>query len=189
MSLKIIEPFKTKIGIGKLDFDLEYLKEYAEKNKNKYESRQKSNVGGYQTPDLPFDNNIIKLFQKILFFAQEYAKDYKFNNKLYVDNFWINFNKTSSSNMLHTHPNSQISGVYYIQVPENSGKIKFLRNDDLLEYHFDGKCKEVTLLTNSNVAFKPEPNMYILFPSNMKHCVETNNSKFDRISLSFNLKI
>ena len=192
MSLKIIEPFKTKIGIGKLDFDLEYLKEYAEKNKNKYESRQKSNVGGYQTPDLPFDNNIIKLFQKILFFAQEYAKDYKFNNKLYVDNFWINFNKTSSSNMLHTHPNSQISGVYYIQVPENSGKILFENPhtfdafSEIQSYSDDFKYDTSQYYA---VDIQGKEGLLLVFPSYLRHGVHINKSELDRISISFNARV
>ena len=43
--------------------------------------------------------------------------------KLGLGNMWANINPTYSYNKTHTHPNSMWSGVYYIKVPKNSGKL------------------------------------------------------------------
>ena len=46
------------------------------------------------------------------------------DNKIYVDviNSWININSALSMNVPHSHPNSDLSGVIYINVPPKKGR-------------------------------------------------------------------
>jgi uncharacterized protein (TIGR02466 family) len=81
-----------------------------------------------------------------------------------------------------------ISGVYYLEVPINSGAILFENGDN---------CK----LLNENFSLFDDPNFYceykiqpkkfdlLLFFSETMHSVEPNFSNEDRISVSFNIKI
>ena len=134
--MKIIEPFRQKIAYGKLGFDYMKLRDFAVAVKGLYPSRQKSNQGGYQTPDLPESDLTDDFFKMILEQAEIYAEEYCFKGKLKKDNHWVNFNKRTHTNMIHTHPNSLISGVYYIKTPTNCGAIKFFRNEFFNLIHY-----------------------------------------------------
>ena len=49
--------------------------------------------------------------------------------------------------------------------------------------------QEYTPVTSSRYVITPEDNLLVLFPSNLYHHVEPNQSNEDRISLSFNVKV
>ena len=69
------------------------------------------------------EKNIDLLIQELFKMAEECNKDYGITGKLGLGNMWANINPTYSYNKTHTHPNSMWSGVYYIKVPKNSGKL------------------------------------------------------------------
>jgi len=83
--------------------------------------------------------------------------------------FWFNSAKAGESTRLHNH-NSEatISGVFYLQVPENSGNL-FFQN---------GK--------NHALEIPAEKGKLVLFPAGLNHSVPENRSRAKRISLSFN---
>ena len=92
---------------------------------------------------------------------------------LSYNEFWFNISNPGDNTGWHDHKeNAKISGVYYISIPKESGKIIFRKNTG----------------NNSKTWFvKPKDGMMILFPSKLKHCVEINKSSKPRISLAFNL--
>ena len=53
----------------------------------------------------------------------EIFKDYGMIDKPGLGNMWANINYPGSYNKQHIHPNSQWSGVYYVKVPKNSGRL------------------------------------------------------------------
>ncbi len=42
-----------------------------------------------------------------------------------IETFWVNINPKYAYNALHDHPQSLLSGVYYVQVDDKSGKLRF----------------------------------------------------------------
>tara|TARA_B000000557_G_C20655503_1_gene392366 strand:- start:81 stop:650 length:570 start_codon:yes stop_codon:yes gene_type:complete len=112
--------------------------------------------------------------------------------KLEILGYWININTPNSYNRIHNHPASHFSGVYYVQVPDDSGTIYFENPHtfeafaeiqsytdrfkyDSTQYHYlDVTGREGTLL---------------MFPSYLKHGVQENKSESDRISISFNARV
>ncbi len=99
---------------------------------------------------------------------------------------WAMVNGRYASNALHNHPNSILSGVYYLKTPENCGVLSFtdprsaarMLNPPLVEFN---------LWTLPKISYKPEAGMMLLFPSWLLHGVETNMSEDTRISVSFNI--
>jgi uncharacterized protein (TIGR02466 family) len=99
---------------------------------------------------------------------------------------WAMVNGKYASNALHDHPNSILSGVYYLKTPEKSGVLSFtdprsasrMLNPPITEYN---------LWTLPKISYKPEVGMMLLFPSWLMHGVETNMSEETRISVSFNI--
>jgi len=176
------------------------------------ESRAVSNEGGYQSID---DLNKRDQFQDLVALIEQQATqihqelELVDNVKLTVINMWANINWTGHSNSFHTHLNppsemrigssSVISGVFYISVPEKSGRIGF--STTRLNYQKLGLepskvilpeifLKNVdNLLLGSVKYIQPEEGDLLMFFSDMMHGVEPSRaSELDRrISISFNL--
>ena len=105
--------------------------------------------------------------------------------ELKLKNFWCNVNTYGDYNVLHNHHGSILSGVFYVDVPdENMGNINFVRSDDISYYL--PKMKEYNNFTGESATYKPETGRVLIFPSWLKHSVDGCKSKNNRISISFN---
>jgi len=145
----------------------------------------KSNVNGFQTKNL--DDKIIAK-QILEWSAILIKKEYKVKSNIKLDlelnNFWINENYKYSYNKSHTHPGANLSGVYYLDVPENSGNIFF--EDFTKQFTNLHSCFEGEEFQNY-MSLKNNTNQLVIFPSNITHGVEASMTDKPRISLSFNL--
>lgn len=109
-----------------------------------------------------------------------------------VTQSWVNQNKPGKAAHMHSHPNSIISGVLYIQVPTESGTIRFHKhmpnptsnwtvypetdNDLVAKSFYAWDWVDITTCSNE----------LLLFPSYLPHSVNPNDSHSDRWSLAFN---
>ena len=90
-----------------------------------------------------------------------------------MDEFWFNIAGPGESTGCHDHKErSELSGVYYLHVPDNSGDIHFRKKDDDETFEWEMKSQTGKL---------------ILFDSDIEHSVSENKSKESRISIAFNL--
>jgi uncharacterized protein (TIGR02466 family) len=139
---------------------------------------------GFQTRtfDKPF-NGFIKLFEKIEPYVKTVAETWGIKKSITLKNFWINQHDQYDYGMSHLHPEGLISGVYYIQVPNNSGRIVFER-PDIQESFFEGDI--INQYNYKEFSVDSAVGTCILFPSYLKHRIEQNLSTESRISLSFN---
>jgi len=152
----------------------------------------KSNSNGWHSPDgfhmqdLPAVKKLNQLFySSIGNYIQQYDKKFDlthFNIKLMS---WANLNNLGGGNITHLHPNSLISGTYYVKVPaQNVPKIRFY-NTSGIQY-----LKNISDLGRSFAqgafSFTPKEGDLILFPSNIFHSVDTNQNDEERVSIAFN---
>ena len=84
----------------------------------------------------------------------------------------------------HIHPNSHFSCVFYLKT--SGGKIKFYRGDHPLknlplDYDID------TCYNYENCTYEPQDGMLLLFPSTLKHEVETFYGEDKRYSITYDL--
>jgi len=192
--------FPTNIFGYKLDLDHQKIKKECYAIQNLLPSRELSNIGGYQSPDLHsvFLNknnfsNIKYLTFLIPTLLSQYFKNYNFLTSLKLSNIWININPPSSWNLKHTHPESHFSGTYYVSVPEDSNSgIAFIRNREFVDCGMlnfnevrDKDNIRLPQFENGRV-FYFKSNDIVFFPSYLEHEVGENYSKEDRISISFN---
>lgn len=183
--------FKISIYKKLLPLNNKEIENYCLEIKNKDKGRVKTNVGGWQSNDLLGSHKILNdLFISIVDNANQFSKYLNFKNKLSLDNIWININSYKDFNKVHCHPDSLISGVYYVKTPKNCGNINFVNNNNDLLYN----CWSVKKFNDYNSYNSPEwfmPSLekhLYLFPSWLNHYVEPNmNEKENRISISFNL--
>jgi len=151
---------------------------------------QLSNSLGWHSQDkLHLEPELLRLNSLILQNALAVVQFLKWDLQTYrlsILNCWAMVNKQYSSNILHSHPNSFLSGVYYVQAPDNCGAL-FFRDPREMAHMYEPPITEITLWTLQKVTYTPVVGRMIIFPSWLLHGVEYNMSTEERISISFNL--
>ena len=104
----------------------------------------------------------------------------------YITQSWLNYTKTNQFHHKHAHPNSLVSGVFYINCDEKFDKIKFF-NDKYKPIKLE--VKEWNVWNSESWWFPVKTGDIILFPSSLTHMVETKEGTNTRISLAFNIFI
>lgn len=158
-----------------------------------YQSKTKtvilSNRGGWQSPD-NFHNQESFLDFKNYILNNTFQSLTLYNRRPRFCNMWININKKDNYNVSHNHPNSIISGVFWVKTPENCGLLKFENPNNFVEDVLIQKVdKDLAKKYNYSDSFQfvPQEGTLVLFPSHLHHSVEPNQSDEDRISIAFNL--
>jgi uncharacterized protein (TIGR02466 family) len=101
----------------------------------------------------------------------------------YITQSWINYTKPNGFHHKHAHPNSFISGVFYINANKEKDKIFFYKKNSPM---FKVKPKEWNLFNSESWFFQVGTYEIVLFPSHLEHMVEPTTTGEERISLSFN---
>ena len=101
----------------------------------------------------------------------------------YITQSWLNYTQPGEFHHKHEHPNSYLSGVFYINADPDKDKI----------YFYKSGYKRINLPTEQFNQFNSESWWFsvgtcdlVIFPSYLTHMVEQTESKETRISLSFN---
>jgi uncharacterized protein (TIGR02466 family) len=104
----------------------------------------------------------------------------------YITQSWLNYTETNQYHHKHAHPNSLVSGVFYINCDEKFDKIKFF---DENYKTIQPEIKEFNIWNSTSWWFSVKTGDVILFPSSLTHMVETKEGDNTRISLAFNVFI
>ena len=102
----------------------------------------------------------------------------------YITQSWLNYTETNQYHHKHSHPNSLVSGVFYINCDEKHDKIKFF-NDNYKTLRLE--VKDWNMWNSESWWFSVKTGDVILFPSSLTHMVETKQGDNTRISLAFNV--
>lgn len=171
---KIISLFPTPIYMSKLNRELT-TEETLFINENKLNSH--NNEGNIGSNDNYILNN--KIFKCLKEELNLLIKDYfdkiicSFNDITpYITQSWLNFTSINQYHHKHTHSNSLVSGVFYINCDEKFDNIKFL-NDKHQTINLE--VKEFNLWNSSTWTFPIKNKQIILFPSSLDHMVEIKN--------------
>ena len=182
--------FQLNIWNVNLSLDLDQIKKEINTIVKLDKGRVISNQGGYQSNNVKIEKFVQLSFLKEIIVRNtiEYKKNLGLKTESSLDNLWININNYKDFNISHMHPNSCISGVFYIQCLKESGQIVFENSfKDYIGYAWDSKLNTYNQNTSAKWKIVPEENKLLLFPSFLNHYVEPNLSKDKRISISFNV--
>lgn len=114
----------------------------------------------------------------------------RFNPPSELTDMWINCQRAGEHNPLHTHDQCDLSFVLWLKVPPamlneakkntttglNPGYIQFCYGEE------DWRCI-------TNVVYKPQKNVMVMFPSHLRHQVQPFKSKVTRVSIAGNIKL
>lgn len=137
------------------------------------------------------NNTILKAKEltKLRDFIETSVADYfatiynpKHNVNLKITQSWTNYTNAGQFHHKHAHPNSFVSGVFYIQADDKKDRIYFYK-DGYEQIKFPPK--EWNTWNSESWWFEVGTGKLILFPSSLVHMVQTVEGE-QRISLSFN---
>lgn len=107
----------------------------------------------------------------------------KTDANLCVTQSWVNYTKTGQYHHKHAHPNSLISGVFYIQAAKESDKLHFFK-DGFQQLKIIPK--DFNVYNSDSWWLEAATGTLYLFPSSLTHMVDQVKGEDTRISLSFN---
>jgi uncharacterized protein (TIGR02466 family) len=155
----------------------------------------KTGYGGYTSyaslDDLPWRYPAVKaLARAIDREAKAFAKALHWDlrgRRLALDSLWINVLAPGGMHSGHIHPQSVISGTYYVAVPDGAGAIRF--EDPRLPMMMAAPPLGAKAPDERRpfVAVAPAPGTMLLWESWLRHEVPPNRAASERISISFNV--
>lgn len=179
---RIMDLFPTPLYINNIDAPLiDQQKKYLlnlPKTKNEGNLRSES---GYI-----FEHPLFTELKKTI---DEHLKEYlnivypNSNLDVYITQSWANYTEPNQYHHKHYHPNSFISGVFYVNAIKNEDMISFYKD---LPFLFQINHNQPNNYNSGNVFVFVESGDLVLFPSNFQHNVPPTTSKETRISISFN---
>lgn len=89
---------------------------------------------------------------------------------------WATMHFSGISHLTHTHPNSLVSGVYYVEIPKDNYGMLLLEDPRGPLPPFDNRIK-----------IQPKEGDIVLFPSWLPHQVTPTSIEQPRISIAFNI--
>jgi uncharacterized protein (TIGR02466 family) len=181
--------FPTPIYISKLNRELNkeevsFIETTKETNCHKNEGNITSD-NNYILNEKPFANIKKELDLKVQDYFNKVVSPAN-NITPYITQSWLNYTETNQYHHKHQHPNSLVSGVFYINCHEEHDKIKFF-NDKYQT--IKPEIKDWNIWNSETWWFSVKTRDVILFPSSLTHMVETKQGDNTRISLAFNVFI
>jgi len=150
---------------------------------------QRSNQGNTSSEDNYIINRpeMTALREFFIKSSNEYLQEIyqpKTKTQLRITQSWANYTQPGQYHHKHAHPNSFVSGVFYVQTNLDSDKI----------YFFKAGYQQIKLKTENFNHFNSDSwwfnsisGQLIMFPSYLEHNVESVvNEGITRISISFN---
>lgn len=131
---------------------------------------RRSHFFGGRYENLYLERELIPAIGKVLEQAEFYAKNLLENSAQKLrSGFWVNDMSPNEVTTEHDHDDydEMLSGVYYVQVPQDSGELV------IVDQH------SRTLLT-------PQAGMFVFFAPSVLHSVSANRSGERRISIGMN---
>lgn len=106
--------------------------------------------------------------------------------RLVLTDCWINIMPRQTAHSLHLHPNSVVSGTYYVATPRGCAGLKF--EDPRLSKFMAAppRLPEARRENRTHISYPATTGTVILFESWLRHEVPANPVAAERISISFN---
>ena len=198
--IDLLTNFATPIWLMRLknvsSLNKELLNFFYEQKKINPKGIERSSLFGWHSQDYvggeiykikPYKN----FFERIAPLVQRVSDDMGWDRKNYtpsITSTWGIINPPYASNWSHIHHNNIVSAAYYVQWPTNGGGFvaQDPRNDAL---YYRPSYKEVKPLNVQQVTIEPQTGLIEMFPSYLRHRVEPNMSKKDRVIISFNINL
>jgi len=176
--------YRSSIGRAYTNSELKVFKDC--------QKETRKNVGNSNTLNTYTLNNkkLMPLKQRIMehinvYFDQVYAS--KTDVIPYITQSWINYTDENQFHHKHSHPNSLVSGVLYLDADIDLDSIVFYRPNQYQTITIYTKDDCYNVFNSSLWTYAVKTGDIVLFPSSVEHSVKTKKGKRTRMSLAFNV--
>ena len=182
MKEELLQIFPTPVLITKYDGNLDKELKYVDYLPYK---EQKGNANFKSKDSYLMEIEELKSIKDFFYESlNKYTKNIsQSDQRLVVTQCWANKNPPGSKHHEHVHPNSILSGVFYLKQDKTLPPIQFNKS---IQHAMKLDPKKYNNLNSETFLLPCTDGELLLFPSNLKHSVPTNMGKEARISLSFN---
>jgi len=104
----------------------------------------------------------------------------------YITQSWLNYTEPTEYHHKHSHVNSYVSGVFYINAQKEVDQIKFYKTS---HSPLELNVNKYNIFNSNSWWYPVQTGDVILFPSTLNHGVDKKKGTNTRISLSFNVFI
>lgn len=120
-----------------------------------------------------------------------YTKEHcRVKEDFYIHRSWLTTKNPKQEHQIHNHPNSILSGVFYINANPEAGMLEFYNEDNFnflnRRFNMIYEFEEFNEINSSVWSLEVTSGTMIIFPSWMRHGVTVNQSDDDRICIAFN---
>lgn len=182
MKRELLQLFPTPVLVSRYSGNLEKERKYIESINY---MMQPSNHNFRSNDTYLFDRTVMDTLKAFVDESLQIFSDQILlsRQKLVVTQCWANRNPKNTSHHEHLHPNSIVSGVFYLNSSKEAPPIKFSKS-------VMGMLKPETSGFNNfnseSYSLPIQSGDLVLFPSHFRHSVPTNTSDDERVSLAFN---
>lgn len=183
-STELLNLFSTPVYVSAYKNDFQEEFKYVEHIR--FRQKDASSTNNHQSEDSFLFNS--PELANIRAFVEKELEHYCANilqvkNRVRITQSWANFNPTGTSHHYHYHPNSILSGVFYMYSGGESPPIQFFRG---INSSFKWTPVANSPFTSDLFGVAAQTGDLLIFPSTLPHSVPVNTGAKPRISLSFN---
>ena len=193
--MQLFNIFPTTVYVGEVTDHQTHKEEfYKVYHKFDYEDSDANSTVSENTgrPFIHLEGNLDPLFNEIILHTKRYVMDvlqYKDIFEYVITKTWLSRTRSQKEIPWHIHSTSHISFVYYLNMPPNAHKLKFLnphnKNSFFLGMSLESRYEERTMvkefnqLNSEEFYIHPPEGTVALFPSSIQHCTQCVDKSFD----------
>ena len=193
--MQLFNIFPTTVYVGEVTDHQTHKEEfYKVYHKFDYEDSDANSTVSENTgrPFIHLEDNLDPLFNEIILHTKRYVMDvlqYKDIFEYVITKTWLTRTRSQKEIPWHIHSTSHISFVYYLNMPPNAHKLKFLnphnKNSFFLGMSLESRYEERTMvkefnqLNSEEFYIHPPEGTVALFPSSIQHCTQCVDKSFD----------
>ena len=192
--MQLFNIFPTTVYVGEVTDHQTHKEEfYKIYHKFDYEDSDANSTVSENTgrPFIHLEDNLDPLFNEIILHTKRYVMDvlqYKDIFEYVITKTWLSRTRSQKEIPWHIHSTSHISFVYYLNMPPNAHKLKFLnphnKNSFFLGMSLESRYEERTMvkefnqLNSEEFYIHPPEGTVALFPSSIQHCTQCVDKSF-----------
>jgi len=193
--MQLFNIFPTTVYVGEVTDHQTHKEDFYEVyHKFDYEDSDANSTVSENTgrPFIHLEDNLDPLFNEIILHTKRYVMDvlqYKDIFEYVITKTWLSRTRSQKEIPWHIHSTSHISFVYYLNMPPNAHKLKFLnphnKNSFFLGMSLESRYEERTMvkefnqLNSEEFYIHPPEGTVALFPSSIQHCTQCVDKSFD----------
>tara|TARA_Y100001937_G_C7136448_1_gene340230 strand:- start:4713 stop:5399 length:687 start_codon:yes stop_codon:yes gene_type:complete len=186
--MQLFNIFPTTVYVGEVTDHQTHKQEfYKVYHKFDYEDSDANSTVSENTgrPFIHLEDNLDPLFNEIILHTKRYVIDvlqYKDIFEYVITKTWLSRTRSQKEIPWHIHSTSHVSFVYYLNMPPNAHKLKFLnphnKNSFFLGMSLESRYEERTMvkefnqLNSEEFYIHPPEGTVALFPSSIQHCTQ-----------------